>query len=72
MNMRDQMTLKVINFNPVHEKYNRIERLKKILFETNCDGDSINMESFFEIVTFKALGHEVLKLNSTYYEYLFL
>ncbi len=66
------MTLKVKNINPVHEKYNRIERLKKILFEINSDGESIKMDSFFDIVTFKALGLEVKKRESTYYEYLFL
>jgi hypothetical protein len=70
--MKDQMTLKVKNINPVHEKYNRIERLKKILFEINSDGESIKMDSFFDIVTFKALGLEVKKRESTYYEYLFL
>jgi hypothetical protein len=70
--MNDQMTLKVNFFNLVHERYNRIERLKKLLFEINSEGESINMDSFFDIVTFKALGLEVKKRESTYYEYLFL
>ncbi len=57
----------------MHEKYNRIERLKKILFEVNGDGDCIKMEDIFDVFTLKALSKEVKKTdNTTYYEYLFL
>jgi hypothetical protein len=57
----------------VYEKYNRLERLKKILFEVNGDGECIKMEDLFDIFTFKAVGHEVKKRQmATYFEYLFL
>lgn len=56
----------------MHEKYNRLEKLKKIIFDINSDGECIKMEDLFEIFTFKALGQEVKKKDSTYYEYLFL
>jgi hypothetical protein len=56
----------------VHEKYNRLEKLKKIIFDINSDGESLKMEDLFDIFTFKALGHEIKKKESTYYEYLFL
>lgn len=56
----------------MHEKYNRVEKLKAILYDINKDDfDRINILELGKIFTLKALQLDGKSKNKTYYEVLF-